>query len=240
MHSVLGKWTMEGLERITAEASRITDAGLRIEFLSEQFLGTGYAESTLIGNAEEAETLVLNLKEVDCFTFIDYVEAMRLSVSFPEFTENLKKVRYTGGHVAFESRHHFFTDWPESRSGNIDDVTSMLGGERAVTVVRTLNRRRDGSSFVPGISPKQREITYIPGNCIDAQILEKMETGDYAGIYSELDGLDVSHVGIIIKRDDSVFLRHASSSADKRRVVDEDLLTYLSGKPGFVILRPKG
>jgi hypothetical protein len=66
-----------------------------------------------------------------------------------------------------------------------------------------------------------------------------LKTGDYIGIYSELDGLDVSHVGIFIRMGSSSFLRHASSKKEIRQVVDEAFMEDVRNKPGIIILRTK-
>jgi hypothetical protein len=65
-----------------------------------------------------------------------------------------------------------------------------------------------------------------------------MRTGDYAGIYSETEGLDVSHVGIVIRKQDALFLRHASSALGAGAVIDQDFLEYMKGRPGLILLRP--
>ena len=87
----LGKWTERELDRILTESSRIHDIGKRIDFLSSHFLDTTYAESTLIGDMNNPEAFMINLEGVDCLTFIEYIETMRLSGSFEDFKENLKK-----------------------------------------------------------------------------------------------------------------------------------------------------
>lgn len=235
----LGKWSEKQLDNIMRKGSQIQDLGERIDFLSEQFLNVNYKESTLIGNVNMPEIFVINLEGIDCFTYIDYVEAMRLSNSFPQFEENLKKVRYQYGKVAFENRNHFFTDWIEFNSNHIEDVTEEVGGEKTKTVEKMLNKKEDGTYFLPGIPAKERKIQYIPSDALDKMIIERLRTGDYVGIFSEAQGLDVSHTGIIIKDGDKAYLRHASSREENRRVVNEDLINYVSNKPGLVILRPK-
>jgi hypothetical protein len=119
----------------------------------------------------------------------------------------------------------------------VEDVTEGIGGKSAIKVEKMINVKEDGTYFLNGINPKQRIVKYIHSVAIDDSIISKLKTGDYAGIYSDIKGLDVSHVGIIIKDSDKVYLRHASSV--KRKVVDEDFGTYMSDKPGLVILRPK-
>ena len=234
----LGRCSKDDIERIMGNASHLNNPGERIGFISQHFLNTPYQESTLTGNIDTQEAFVINLGGVDCFTFIDYVETMRLSGSFDEFKENLKKVRYQSGVVDYRKRNHFFTDWAEFGRSNIRDVTGGIGGNRTIKAKKILNTKEDGTCLLQGIAPREREIAYIPADSIDPPVLAAMKTGDYAGIYSELPGLDVSHAGIIIKADDNeIFLRHASSLEKYRKVTDQPLKDYLSGKPGLIVLR---
>ncbi len=251
MRVLLGNWTLGRLDNIMSESSKIKDLGLRISFISEQFLDTDYEKSTLIGDMNTPEIFVINLEGVDCFTFIDYMEVMRLSDSFSEFKENLKRVRYRSGEIAFENRNHFFTDWREFNSDFVDDVTGVIGAQRTKVVLKTLNTKEDGGYFLEGIKPLKRKIKYIPSSAIDDSVINKLKTGDYVGIYSSIQGLDVSHVGIIINWKEAIYpvrkkpfsngvnIRHASSAKKYRKVVDEDFRNYISDKPGIVILRPK-
>ena len=236
MKIVTGKWTERELDRLIVEAAKIGDVGGRIDFLSEKFLGTAYREFTLIGEIETPEVLVADLSGVDCFTFIDYVEAMRMSGSFDGFIGNLQKVRYKSGRVSFQDRNHFFTDWIESNRETVADVTGRVGGPATAVAIKMLNQKEDGACWLPGIRSLRRELRYMPSSALGTA-LEKLETGDYAGIYSEKPGLDVSHVGIVIKGKGEVFLRHASSKHGK--VVDEDLGNYIANRPGLIVFRPK-
>jgi len=235
----LGKFTQEELDQIIREASPINDIGKRIDFLSRLFLDVDYSESTLIGSINIPEVFALNFEGVDCYTYIDYVEAMRLSSSFSEFKINLRKVRYKSGIVAFENRNHFFTDWREFNADFVKDITEEIGTQKAIRAQKMINEKEDGTFFLPGIHPVQREITYVASNAIDESVFNKLETGDYVGIYSEVQGLDVSHVGIIIKDRDDIYLRHASSLKEYRKVVDQDFKNYIIGKPGIIVFRPK-
>jgi hypothetical protein len=235
---LLGKFSQDELDALIVRDCSIPDISDRIEFLSRRFLGISYRESTLIGDIVIPEVLVVNLEGVDCFTFIDYIEAMRLSESFSGFMDNLKKVRYKSGSVSFENRNHFFSDWKESNSGFIHDITEEVGGLKAEKILKILNRKEDGSSFLPGIAPVQREISYIPSPDIDAPILKKIRTGDYIGIYSHAAGLDVSHVGVFIREGGKSYLRHASSQPEFRKVIDQNFHEYIQNKPGIIIFRP--
>lgn len=236
---LLGKFTQEELDHVIHEASTMKNIAERIDFLSRQFLGLDYRESTLIGAINIPEVFAINFEGVDCFTYIDYVEAMRLSSSFAEFKTNLREVRYQSGIVSFENRNHFFTDWREFNVDFVKDITEEIGTQKAIRAQKMINEKEDGTFFLPGIHPVQREITYVPSDVIDDSVYNKLRTGDYVGIYSEVQGLDVSHVGIIIKDGDDIYLRHASSLKEYRKVVDQDFRRYIVNKPGIIVLRPK-
>ena len=230
-----GKWTGSELDRLLKKASSITDPGGRIAFLSQQFIGSPYRESTLIGSVSVRERLVINLREMDCFTYLDYVEAMRLSASYREFVRRLTHVRYRSGDVAYRSRRHFFSDWRSSR--RVRDVTALIGGSGTVRLRKTINRKDDGSFYMPRITPVRREIRYVPTAGMTRASYAALATGDYLGIYSDSAGLDVSHVGIAVADKGRTMLRHASSI--ERKVVDQSLESYLQGKPGLIVFRPR-
>lgn len=237
-HITMGNFTMDSLDLLIRNAAAFGDIGSRIAFLSAHLIGTEYAEATLVGSSDVPEAFVINLQGVDCFTFLEYVEAMRRSGSFSEFSRNLRSVRYRDGIVDFSRRNHFFTDWKESNAGHISDVTENVGSSAVRKVAKTLNEREDGTLFLPGIMPVQRDIRYIPSESIDDAVKASLRTGDYAGIYTDLKGLDVSHVGIVIREGETLRLRHASSQKQMKKVVDQDFSSYMSDKPGILVFRP--
>ena len=234
---VLGRWTRRNLDEVLKSAGAIKQTGKRIEFLSRQFLGTPYEESTLIGGGNTPELFTINLEVVDCFTYLDYVEAMRRSDNFASFKEMLRMVRYRGGKVGYKTRNHFFTDWTKGNPWLIE-VTAEIGGKSSRKVHKRLNDRGGGTYLLAGINPSERDITYIPSKALDTDIFRRLKTGDYIGIYSRTGGLDVSHVGIFVRGKKMTYLRHASSLASQRRVIDQDFRTYVTDKPGIVVLRP--
>jgi len=234
---ILGKWTENRIDKLLKESSAISDISRRIDFLSRQFLGVEYRESTLTGDIDMPEMFVINLAGVDCFTFLDYIAAMHISGSFAEFKENLRNIRYQSGKVAYENRNHFFIEWLQFNQDLVGDATENVSAGKSWQAKKILNQKNDETYFLPGIPCREREIVYIPSGDVDNAVIEKLKTGDYIGIYSEKPGLDVSHVGIVIKVEDNIFLRHASINSMK--VVDEDFLKYISGKPGIIVLRPK-
>lgn len=232
---IMGQWSVDRINAVLRESRKIKYPHDRIEMLSNLFLNTLYKEHTLTGGIDTPEVFTINLEAVDCFTFLDYIEAMRLSDDFKGFKDNLKKVRYCSGFIDYAHRNHFLTDWIENNSSFVKDVTVDVGGLSLISVIKRINLKEDGSLWLAGIPVSERIVKYIPPENIDDGIINRLQPGDYIGIYSNKSGLDVSHVGILIKDGGCVFLRHASSK--KGRVLDEDFVGYIDGKHGIVVLR---
>jgi len=233
----LGKFDKEQLQQIILISSNFKNEGEKIDYISSKFLGVPYKENTLTGNLSTKEIFTINLAGMDCFTYLDYLEALRISGNIDEFEVKLESVRYRDSIVDFKNRNHFFSDWVVYNKERIKDVTKEVGGDRTISSIKYLNRKSSGKFYLPGIPVVEREIYYIPTEVIDDKIIDNLKDGDYVGFYADTDGLDVSHTGIIIKDKDKLLLRHASSKEIYNKVVEEDLINYLKNKPGIVIYR---
>lgn len=198
-----------------------------IKKLSKKFLNTKYISNTL-SNIEintSKENLIINFEALDCFTFIDTIEALRISNDLNSFTNSLIKIRYKDAVVSYHNRNHFFSDWLENN--NMKDITCTLGKCKKQTKILNKNFK-----YLKEISEVKRDIYYIPANNID---MSKLKTGDYIGIYTKLKDLDVTHTGLIVKKNGLVYLRHASSKG--KIVLDSLLLEYISSKAGIIVYR---
>lgn len=231
-----GKWTARDLDALIRRASSLKGIARKVEFISRQFLGLPYGASTLIGGEGRREVFVINLRHADCFTFLDYVEALRLSDTVVAFKDMVKRVRYRQGIVCYRERNHFFTDW--IAGNNVRDVTGTVGRGATRTYEKRLNDGGDGSLLLPGIPPVNRVISCIPASGLSGEVCRRLHTGDYIGFCSESPGLDVSHVGIVVRRRGMLMLRHASSLPAHGMVVEQGLIDYMEGKPGIIVLRP--
>lgn len=231
--------TINKLQAILALRAAVPEAdkGRTIELLSQTFLDTPYMANQLVGSASTPEQLVIDFRGVDCFTYLDYVEALRTANSENAFIENVIQTRYINGNIDFRHRKHFFTDWAQTRHILAVDITPQLS-PHAVNVVKQLNRKAKGDVYLPGISVQERRVTYIPSEFIDQHVIAQLHTGDYIGIYSKLPGLDVTHTGFFIATPKGPRLRHASSRKDIMKVTDSDFTGYILNTPGIVVLRP--
>ena len=237
---VFDRWNPTRIEQLQRNSPPASAPGERVEFIAKAFLSTPYVADTLVGSATTPEEFVLRLDGVDCFTLLDYVEALRRSHDYDGFRTALREVRYRDGRVDFLARRHFFSDWVGQDSEWLADVTSRVAGaRRTVRSLKQLNRRGDSNLFLPGYPVREREVVYIPRDMIDDEVLGRLLSGDYVGIYSEKPGLDVSHCGILVRRDGHLYLLHASSRQKTRKVVMEELALYLQGRPGLVVYRTR-
>lgn len=228
--------------RISAASEEIlqslvaTAGGQGAEWVSRQFLGTPYGADTLVGSATVPEQLVVELQRVDCFTYADYVEALKRAQTRDQFIDGLADVRYRDGVVSFANRRHFFTDWAASAPAVATDITTAVS-PAAIRTTKHLNRSDSGELYLPGLPVVERDIAYIPSGDVDAEALGRLRTGDYVGAYARDGGLDVTHVGIVVDTPDGPVFRNASSLGGQARVVDTPLLDYVATVPGIVVLR---
>ncbi|MXV43715.1 DUF1460 domain-containing protein [Saccharibacter sp. 17.LH.SD] len=229
--------TQDRIRTLTSLFPAQRDNRARLETISQSLLGTPYQAHHLIGSATQPEELVVDLRSVDCLSFLEYVTALNSSTSENEFLGKLVQTRYVNNTVSFSTRRHFLSDWCYPYPVLGDDITKKLSSQ-SVSVVKTLNQKADGSLYLPGISIKKRVITYIPSASLDT-VYPQLRTGDLIGIYSNLPGLDVSHTGFAICNGETVVFRNASSLSAHPYVVDIPLKDYVANKRGITVIRLK-
>jgi len=238
----LGKFSEEKINEILDKANSFKNKEKKLEFLSEQFLGVPYKRIKIerINDNDDKEYLVVDLSTVDCMTYIEYVEALSRSKNFEEFIDNLRKVRYKFGVVRYSTRNHFFTDWIEYN--NYEDIGKELAPKEAIIVKKHLNYSSKKGVMLKGAWIQTRSFSYIPADRFNKDIIKKLKSGDIVGAYAygdKYDWLDVTHVGIIVKKEGKVYFRNASSLKRYNKVVDIPLEKYLKRVKGLVILRKK-
>ncbi|WP_375668333.1 MULTISPECIES: DUF1460 domain-containing protein [unclassified Bartonella] len=234
----LDPYTLNKLNTLLKKRSETNyqEKGALIDFLSEAFLGTPYQANMLHGSENTPEKLIIDFRGLDCFTYLDYVEALRKSTSQTEFINNVIKTRYINGNVDFLNRKHFFTDWAYREYKLATDITAEIS-PHAVKIEKYLNKKADGESYLPGLPVVKRTITYIPSNFINEEVIGRLQSGDFIGIYTKLAGLDVTHVGFFIMTDKGPMLRNASSRKENEKVVDSPFMSYVEKTPGIIVLR---
>ena len=212
--------------------------------------GKPYHAHTLDKTREE--NLVVNMRGLDCCTFIEVVTALSLcsesnSISFVDFCENLKKVRYLDGEVAYHKRKHYFTTWAKSNVANglfieapIDDARGLDVKYKTVSL-NYMSRHAAAYKMLSGnplrveqIKQTEKEysgsvIPYIPKASFrnskdNAPLRKTVKDGDIIAIVTNKNGLDVSHLGIASWHPDGLHLINASSI--HKKTIDEPMLFY--------------
>jgi len=221
------------------------------------FVGTPYVGKTLEINNNE--TLVVNLRELDCSTFLETVLSIVLTKksgeeSFQKYKEILTTLRYRNGAICgYESRLHYFSDWihDNEQKGFVKDITRELGGieiQKKINFMSThssaYKQLKNDSLMINKIIETEnalssRKLFYIPKDSV-AAIEPQLSEGMIVGITSAVDGLDIAHVGFLVRKDGQIRLLHASSDEGKIVVSTKSLSEYLSGnkkQTGIVVIK---
>ncbi|MCL6266800.1 N-acetylmuramoyl-L-alanine amidase-like domain-containing protein [Flagellimonas myxillae] len=224
--------------------------------IGKTFLDTPYVEKTLeIGTKE---SLVINLRGLDCTTYVENVLAFALLLKnqqddFGDFAKNLKTIRYRNGVLdGYPSRLHYFTDWIRNneRKGLVRNVTNEMGGEIHQKAINFMGTHRslypfleDDGNYAALLDVEknlaQESLCVLPQNQIEDQE-HLIQSGDIIALATSIKGLDVSHTGFAIKQNGRIHLLHASS-AGSVRITEEPLVDYLKkikSNIGIIVARP--
>jgi hypothetical protein len=214
--------------------------------VGKHFIGRPFAARTL--EQDEGEKLVINLRQLDCFTFVEntvvlagMIRAGKTSVA--DFTDALRTARYRKGLLAgYSSRLHYFSDWLDDNRGKgvIRDITSEIGGERFDKKINFMTTNVD--KYPPLKSPgiyrrmlaveqtcSQRTLYHVPKVKL-RECEQQIQNGDLIAITTNLEGLDVIHVGFGIKIKRGLHLLHASQQAGQVIISRETIYRYLQSR----------
>lgn len=150
----------------------------------------------------------------DCATLNLTAEALAHAGEAGGVRAAMKRANYRGGVVSYDSRLHFTTDRLDE-SPYDRDITRTVGGDSVVVRRVTLNRRADGSRWIPIDWERPRDVAYLPiGAARDFAALHRAgRLPDAVGVaFVEerrlADGLDVVHETLLWRGE---VLLHGSS-----------------------------
>lgn len=236
--------------------------GNKVIYFARQLGGIPYVAKTLEKNKQEH--LVVNLRQLDCTTYVETVLALtrcleQNKLTFAAFCHNLRMIRYNEGVVSYPSRQHYFTYWIQQneKKGIVKDIQAPNPPFSAVQKVNTNYMTThielypmllQNKSWISHIRAMETSINglkcyYIPkAGLTDSKLLRQtIHNGDIIAIITSLKGLDTSHIGIAVWHKDGLHMLNASSIHHK--VVEESMLlrTYMLKHPsqlGIRIARP--
>lgn len=226
--------TPEGLslsevERVLDAVRRHSTFAGRIDEISGWLLGRPYIEAPLGGGADQREVFRASLEGFDCVTYIETVLAMAISRNVDGFVEILRALRYAEGKIDWSHRNHYMIDWARRNEarGFVSNLTT--GASTAKKTCRL--------DLIAGLPPREETFLYYPTQSV-AGLWQRIETGDVVLFVSERDTLDVFHIGMLVKRENEIAMRHATRTAGA--VIEQQIAEFMTGNQmaGLVLLRP--
>ncbi len=235
-------WRSDSIKvvRLLTQAGKLDSTTNYMIYFARQLRGLPYVGKTLEKNNEER--LVVNLRQMDCTTYVETVLALTMSAkkknkTFEDYCRNLQQIRYKDGEIHYANRLHYFTYWMNEnvKKGIVEHVdtpaelfsaTQTVKANYMTTHINLYPMLVNHKEWVPQIQAMEKSITgdkyvYIPHNKLDDSKLlpQTIRDGDIIVILTSKSGLDTSHIGIAVWHADGLHLLNASSI--RRKVVEE-------------------
>ena len=244
----------------SAKADFKSDAD-RIMFFARSMIGIPYCGGTL--DVNENESLVVRTDSVDCTTYVETVLAMYLASKieyggYNDFKKALTKIRYRDGVIkGYSSRLHYFSDWvtDNEKKGILYEVTSRSNHSQRhfsinyMTKHSVLYRHLKGDSLSVNEMLRVEEkwknydMPYIPKELLKEHHNNiDICNGDILALTTNIDGLDVLHLGFAVWVDGNIHLLHASSLYGRVVLDPMSLYEYLKDRKkhtGIRVIRVK-
>lgn len=249
---------------VVQEFARLLNQGVEkhvigkvIEAAGLSFLETEYVAGTLEIN--ESEQLVINLKGMDCVTFVEnsltFARCLKMEkIKYEDFIAELENIRYRDGKIdGYSSRLHYFCDWiyNNQQKGIVKDITADLGGNTYEKQINFMSTHSISYKQLSDLSELEkiekienainsRDMYHIPKNKIE-KVYDKLQTGDIIATTTFINGLDVTHTGLVYKDNNGTYFMHASSKMKEVIISQNQLADYVaedSKKAGIMVARP--
>lgn len=247
--AILSDFLQEAREQGLNELS----SAQRIKAIAAYFIGSPYVASSLEAPGEES--LQINLRAFDCLTLVETVLALNETIIQTLNTDScllvypgmLQNIRYRNGQLqGYTSRLHYTSEWLLNgrEKGLFSLMTDLFPGEAfplALNYMSTHPQNYPALKENPDLIQEMATIearlnkaslSYIPKTKL-AEYIEDIPEGSIIAITTNLDGLDIAHIGFAYWQKGSLHLLHASSSNSRVEISEQDLMTYLKGIKHF-------
>ncbi|MBR4644581.1 MAG: DUF1460 domain-containing protein [Bacteroidaceae bacterium] len=257
-------------EDSTRVADLLQEARLHAEgknivlYFAHQFKGIPYVGHTLEVNKEEE--LVVNLRQLDCTTFVETATALALTfqhdgLGWDDYLQWLQTIRYNKGRLdGYCSRNHYFSQWIASnvQLGLVEEQTGtgspnhypFTATQRLLlnymsTHPESYAMLKDYPERLKKIAQLEKEMSgktvrYIPASLLNEseKTLKYVKDGDILALVTNKSGLDVSHVGFAEwGKDGKLHLLNASSIHKKVVLEPMTLYQYIQKHPSVLGVR---
>ena len=215
-----------------------------IIYTANFFMNTPYVGHTLEGDSEEQ--LRINLRELDCVTFVENVIALHLMLqserhTFDNFCRILQQIRYRNGIIdGYLSRLHYFSEWLDNnRQKGIISLPAIPGCHDFTTKVSYISSHCDAYPALKANPEWCKQMINIEKSIHELKLFSipkerlkdseaSLKTGDIIAITTHANGLDIAHTGLALVQNGRVYLLHASSEVKKVIISNETLHDYLA------------
>ncbi len=232
--------------KLLNDAKKQPESTNYIIYFARKLKGIPYVAHTLEINKKEK--LVINLRQLDCTTYVENVVALSMCMNekkytFKSFCDNLKKIRYRDdSQPHYTQRLHYFTDWIENntKKGICKEIQSpappFTNTQRINVFYMSENPSKykmlkENPKFIPTIRKTEQNINqktykYIPKTEVKNTntVRRTIQDGDIIATTTSLKGLDIQHIGFAIWHKDGLHMLNASSLHHK--VVEEPMTLY--------------
>lgn len=232
--------------KLLNDAKKQPESTNYIIYFARKLKGIPYVAHTLEINKKEK--LVINLRQLDCTTYVENVVALSMCMNekkytFKSFCDNLKKIRYRDdSQPHYTQRLHYFTDWIENNTKKgickeIQSPTPPFTNTQRINVFymsenpSKYKMLKENPKYIPTIRKTEQNINqktykYIPKTEVKNTntVRRTIQDGDIIATTTSLKGLDIQHIGFAIWYKDGLHMLNASSLHHK--VVEEPMTLY--------------
>lgn len=228
-----------------------------VAFYAQELLDRPYVAHTLEG---ETELLTINIDQLDCTTFVETLYALTRATlngrtSWRDYASALEDLRYRDGQMGdYSTRLHYISEWiVNNRSrGNLIEVTPDVPTcAYLVKNIDFMSRHKDSyvslkddEAMVEKIRKcemgyRNHRMPYIKKQWLARKdVKAALKTGDFVGLVTKIDGLDISHLGIVYKDErGEVYLLDASMTGGKVQIEKENMYDMLQHSKNNIGLR---
>ncbi len=201
----------------------------RLKAITIWKIGTPY-ELFKLGEEVPPDTdPIIRLDVSDCTVHVLTSLSFAQSETWAEARKKIIKIHYKidedGNQIpTYQSRWHFTSDRILSNPYTVNITNEYVDSSELENVDLILNVKEDGSKLLAINWSREIQLSFIPNNRIDSELLEKLpQVCGIAFVRKSYfkDGLAIAHEGILIDQKDLI---HSSSDAGKTDSVD--LLEY--------------
>lgn len=215
------------------------DLHRKLNLYSKHFLNTPYSRN---GNGD----LMYRLNTLNCVTYFNTVFAASISNNYQDFEHNMMNINFyqfdnskTKSSVInnkLNRRHFFILDTLYKHQNRFNNITSQIA--KTSNCKLQINKKQffEYVFKLKHHAIEEMNIKYALKQDLSKKDLLKLNNGVYLVTFLTnqtfkikerfITDIDTTHVGFVIKQNDDLIIRHASSTAKK--VTEIDFMKYLT------------